>query len=130
MSANSQAPRQVLENQAFALMGRIHILLRRETGRVTDIRYMSINPEYCLHVIELGSTAADPILKSMCETLKDIYFGEGGLFGSSSMQLMNKSRKTASSRVSVPLEPRNTASLLKAGIAIEAPDQHYVGRLR
>ena len=86
-------PKQALENQAFALMGRIHILLRRETGRVTDIRYMSVNPEYCLHVIELGSIAADPTLKSMCETLKDIYFGAGGLFGSSSMQMMNKSLK-------------------------------------
>ena len=136
MSGNSQTAQSTLENQAFALMGRIHILLRRETGRVTDIKYMSINPEYCLHVIEMGSKAADPILKSMCDTLKEIYFGESGLFGA--IQL-TKSRKTVaampssatlSSRVSQPLESRSTASLLKAGLTADASDQHYVGRLR
>ena len=27
------------ESQAFSLMGRLHVLLRREIGRVTDIKY-------------------------------------------------------------------------------------------
>jgi hypothetical protein len=29
---------ELLESQAFGLMGRLHVLLRREIGRVTDIK--------------------------------------------------------------------------------------------
>lgn len=43
--------------------------LRREIGRVTDIKYMTTNPEYCLHVLELANSTANADLHSMCHKL-------------------------------------------------------------
>jgi Amt family ammonium transporter len=42
-------------NQAFALMGRLHVILRRQSGRITDIEYMRIDPGYCRYLLELAS---------------------------------------------------------------------------
>lgn len=105
------------ESQAFGLMGRLHVLLRREIGRVTDIKYMSTNPEYCAHVLELAFAVANPDLHAISERLEEIYFGEGGLFENP------------------PLRPLRAAPPLVRVAPVEAPttesdDQHYVGRLR
>jgi hypothetical protein len=122
----------VLESQAFGLMGRLHVLLRREIGRVTDIKYMSSNPEYCVHVLELAGSVNNPDLHAMCEKLEEIYFGEGGLFADS--YIKPRRMLASSSRVSIPLvhtvhvvpeTPEATEPELNA-----ESDQHYVGRLR
>jgi len=121
---------EALESQAFALMGRLHVLLRREIGRVTDIKYMSTNAEYCLHVLELANSTANTDLQAMCHKLEDIYFGEGGLFADSA----HKPRRlmvASSSRVSIPIE-HATPEIVESTeteLAGES-DQHYVGRLR
>jgi hypothetical protein len=121
---------EALESQAFALMGRLHVQLRREIGRVTDIKYMSTNAEYCLHVLELASSTANTDLQTMCHKLEEIYFGEGGLFADSA----HKPRRltvASSSRVSIPIEhaaPENVEPS-EAEPDVES-DQHYVGRLR
>jgi hypothetical protein len=108
------------ESQAFGLMGRLHVLLRREIGRVTDIKYMSTNPEYCAHVLELAFAVANPDLHAISERLEEIYFGENGLFENS------------------PLRPLRGAAPMVKALAVSPPavelsadeDQHYVGRLR
>ncbi|RYY02781.1 MAG: hypothetical protein EOO53_11090 [Gammaproteobacteria bacterium] len=122
----------LLESQAFGLMGRLHVLLRREIGRVTDIKYMSSNPEYCAHVLELASSVANPDLHAMCEKLEEIYFGEGGLFADSYVK--PRRMLASSSRVSIPIAhtvqtPVEPAEPAPPEAGAEA-DQHYVGRLR
>jgi len=119
---------ELLESQAFGLMGRLHVLLRREIGRVTDIRYMSTNPEYCLHVLELASSIANADLQAMCHKLEDIYFGEGGLFADSALK-PRRLLVAASSRVSIPIEHTVEVPEVAQELSAES-DQHYVGRLR
>jgi hypothetical protein len=117
-----------LESQAFGLMGRLHVLLRREIGRVTDIKYMSTNAEYCLHVLDLAGSVSNPDLLAMCHKLEDIYFGDAGLFADA---LVKPRRLTvaSSSRVSIPIEHTVVEVEPEAEHSAES-DQHYVGRLR
>jgi hypothetical protein len=120
---------EALESQAFGLMGRMHVLLRREIGRVTDIKYMSTNPEYCLHVLELASSTSNTDLQAMTHKLEDIYFGEGGLFADSPLK-PRRMTVGSSSRVSIPVEhTAHEASEPEQEPGVES-DQHYVGRLR
>ena len=120
---------ELLESQAFGLMGRLHVLLRREIGRVTDIKYMSTNPEYCLHVLELAGSVNNPDLQAMCHKLEDIYFGDGGLFADSAFK-PRRMMVAVSSRVSIPIEhPVIETPEPETEVSLES-DQHYVGRLR
>jgi hypothetical protein len=81
MSAIDMSNAAATENQAFALMSRLHVILRRERGRVTDIEYMRIDPGYCRHVLALARTeeAGDDLLQ-ICARIEEIYFGPNGLF--------------------------------------------------
>lgn len=108
------------ESQAFGLMGRLHVLLRREIGRVTDIKYMSTNPEYCAHVLELASAVANPDLHSISERLEEMYFGADGLFENPAVRPL---------RMAVPV-PKVTAKAPAVELETAEDDQHYVGRLR
>jgi hypothetical protein len=107
------------ESQAFGLMGRLHVLLRREIGRVTDIKYMSTNPEYCAHVLELAFAVANPDLHAISERLEEMYFGENGLFENPPLRPL---------RAAPPVVARPPAA--EAPAATDTDDQHYVGRLR
>lgn len=80
MSAHEQATHAAMENQAFALMGRLHVTLRRQNGRITDIEYMRIDPVYCRYVLDMALQLPNQELQHICEKLQEIYFGTGGLF--------------------------------------------------
>lgn len=122
----NQSAIDATESQAFGLMGRLHVLLRREIGRVTDVKYMGSNAEYCKHVLELAASVSNPDLNTICARLEAIYFGDKGLF-KDSQYLLRKTAMVSSSRT-LPGEPQvhNVPVLDAAGNA----DQHYVGRLR
>lgn len=80
MKAHEQVTAAALDNLAFALMGRLHVILRRQTGRVTDIEYMRTDPAYCRHVLELAGGMPNDDLQDICAKLRNIYFGPDGLF--------------------------------------------------
>lgn len=80
MSALDQVNLTALENQAFALMSRLHVILRRQNGRITDIEYMRIDPGYCRHVLDLAARMEGEDLAQICEKLEALYFGPEGLF--------------------------------------------------
>lgn len=138
MTNLSQATINELQNQAFGLMGRIHVLLRRETGRVTDIKYMSMNVEYCRHVLTLGAMTSNKDLQEMCTKLEEIYFGEKGLFDRARPKpapVKPRSIDVISSRVSIPVTSvqEKTEEAVPPHLASaehDNVDQHYVGRLR
>ena len=69
-----------LENQAFSLMSMLHVTMRRQYNRVTDIEYMRINPDYCRHLLSLALQSDNEELKKIGVKLQEIYFGENGLF--------------------------------------------------
>ena len=80
MTTNQVVQMTVMENQAFALMGRLHVTMRRHRNRVTDIEYMRTSPDYCRHLLELALNSDNEDLQNVGVKLRDIYFGENGLF--------------------------------------------------
>lgn len=80
MTAHEQTTVAALDTQAFALMGRLHVILRRQSGRVTDIEYMRIDPQYCRYLLGIASQVGSDDMQHICERLREIYFGPDGLF--------------------------------------------------
>ncbi len=111
-----------LDTQAFSLMGRLHVILRRETGRVTDIEYMRHDPDYCRHVLELAEHMENAALQEICTRLREIFFGTGGLFMMQVALPLLAPRTPVSTAPSLPASPDAAAP--------EAEGQAYVGRLR
>ncbi|WP_334188617.1 hypothetical protein [Noviherbaspirillum sp.] len=133
MTAHQQTTVAALENQAFALMGRLHVILRRQSGRITDIEYMRTDPAYCRHVLQVAlqlalQTPAEDV-HVICEKLQEIYFGNDGLFVRSppKVPLMTRFGNPA-----VP--PLGTPQAQGEKSALHSPDEHvdrtYIGRLR
>ncbi|MGV3741657.1 MAG: hypothetical protein ACO1NO_05055 [Burkholderiaceae bacterium] len=132
-----------LENQAFALMARLHVIIRRQSGRVTDIEYMRIDPVYCRYVLNMALNMPNEDLPQICQKLQEIYFGPDGLFVRASpkpslfSRLADASTDTPSNN-GLPNEKIAPASELDPKEAIdqhhkelnEAVDKAYIGRLR
>ncbi|MDQ9171668.1 hypothetical protein Q8A64_14740 [Oxalobacteraceae bacterium R-40] len=132
-----------LENQAFSLMARLHVIIRRETGRVTDIEYMRIDPVYCRHVLNMAMSMPNDDLPQICEKLQEVYFGPEGLFVRTPPKPSLLSRLTnTAAEVQTASVPANTiAETMQASRPSDARDQHhielneavekaYIGRLR
>ncbi|NHZ89078.1 hypothetical protein F2P45_08615 [Massilia sp. CCM 8733] len=130
MTTNEQITMAHLENQAFALMSRLHVILRRGQGRVTDIEYMRVDPAYCRHVLGLALASGNEDLLQIGARLQEIYFGTGGLFVTVA---------TTPLLARVPAQQGAPVQAPSAGLAAAAPAalsaraasvQSYVGRLR
>ena len=118
-----------LDTQAFALMGRLHVALRRETGRVIDIEYMRHDPDYCKHVLELAGQLDHAGMQEICMRLREIFFSAGGLF------MAQESRPLLTPRASVPGASAGAPAPVHAAGAgdssgPQAEEKAYVGRLR
>lgn len=131
MSAHQMAHMAELENQAFSLMGRLHVVLRREAGRITDVEYMRIDPAYCRHLIQIALQSGHADLEKIGERLDAIYFGEDGLF------VVAPPRPPLLARLgtgmpSAPAKAPVPSAVGPAETPAAPPDsnQHYVGRLR
>lgn len=132
MSTYDQVARTVLDNQAFALMGRLHVALRRGSGRVTDIEYMRIDPNYCRHILDLVATSEIEDLRQIGRKLEAIYFGENGLFvRAAGKPLLERINATAPAQRTLPREIM-MPELVTSRVAETAPaaERAYVGRLR
>lgn len=135
MSTYDQVTRMVLDNQAFALMGRLHVTLRRGTGRVTDIEYMRIDPGYCRHVLDLVAGSDNAELRQIGLKLEEIYFGPNGLFVRAvSMPLLARAVATpaplATSSLRAQADDIVAPELVASREAGAAGERAYVGRLR
>ncbi|CUI08276.1 hypothetical protein LXA47_14760 [Massilia sp. P8910] len=129
MTTTGQLTRAKLENQAFALMSRMHVLLRRGQGRVTDIDYMRIDPAYCRHVLELAGATGDEDLRQIGARLQEIYFGEAGLFVATlKTPLLARAPSAQVTPAAAPVEASMPAPAALSARA--ATVRSYVGRLR
>lgn len=116
--------RAALENQAFALMGRLHVTLRRQTGRVTDIEYMRIDPGYCRYLLKMASLSPIEDLQDLSVKLQEIFFGPQGLF------VVAEPKPPLMARLA---EPAPAASVPASSTQTEIGDpvdRGYIGRLR
>ena len=116
-----------LSEKIFGLLGRLHVMLRREIGRVTDIKYMSLNADYCLHVIELAREVHSAELDKVCIALEEHFFGVNGVFG---VELPKHMQRKPSVQLSSRVPALDTRSVLTTPQEHTEVEQHYVGRLR
>jgi hypothetical protein len=130
-----------LENQAFSLMARLHVIIRRQSGRVTDIEYMRIDPVYCRHVLNMALDMQNDDLPPICEKLQEIYFGPEGLFVRTAPKHPLLSRLRAASTDAtvddtpkkadpIPQRPTKEATERHHNELNEAVEKGYIGRLR
>lgn len=127
MSSLQKTALAQLDTQAFALMGRLHVILRRESGRVTDIEYMRIDPAYCKHVLALAGQLQHDAMPEICARIQEIFFGPDGLF------VAQAAKPSLSPRTATAPEAPEQASPAEAGpdeASAPAKEQTYVGRLR
>jgi hypothetical protein len=146
---NASTTLAALENQAFALMGRLHVALRRQTGRVTDVEYMRIDPTYCRHVLDMAGAMPNEDLRDICAKLEEVYFGADGLFVRTPPRVPLLTRITAAPApvaarpvappISAAAPPMQAALPESVPVPVASPasldhgalvDQGYVGRLR
>jgi hypothetical protein len=118
MNAHEMVNLQTLENQTFALAARLHVILRREMGRITDVEYMRLDPAYCRHVLDLVGSAEPEEVRSLCSKLDDLYFGSHGLFVRHALVQP------------VAAEPVALQAAPPPPYAVVATQERYVGRLR
>lgn len=112
------------ENLAFALMGRLHVTLRRHIGRVTDIEYMRIDPGYCRYVLEMTAGSDNADLRELSTKLQDIFFGDDGLFTVPAPRQPLLSRLAETPPIPAPQSPTATPG------TDDEVDRGYIGRLR
>ncbi|KRB73579.1 hypothetical protein [Noviherbaspirillum sp. Root189] len=140
MSALQEVTLAALESQAFALMSRLHVILRRHNGRVTDIEYMRLDPAYCRYVLQLASGMDHEDLPQICTKLEQVFFGAEGLFVrippkapllsnlAAQREATAKSEEAVSMTAQLPAASIPAVSTATAGDA--ALDKAYIGRLR
>ncbi|MDB5805545.1 MAG: hypothetical protein JWN73_2867 [Betaproteobacteria bacterium] len=58
--------------EIFAVLGRIHVLLRRDLNRITDIEWASANKAYAMEVVRLCASANHPDLKALAIRLSEL----------------------------------------------------------
>ena len=148
MSTGERISAAHLDNLAFSLMSRMHVILRRQIGRVTDIDYMRNDPAHCRHLLELGAGSSNEDLQKICAKLQEIYFSPEGLFVRMPLKPPLLERLTVPKeavRETQPSPSTNTAaadlpSVNRVPAAAEPAtnfndvgitvDQTYIGRLR
>lgn len=135
MTAHEQTTFAALDTQAFALMGRLHVILRRQAGRVTDIEYMRIDPQYCRYVLGIASQVGSDDMRHICARLQEIYFGPDGLFVREPLkppliERFGTPGRDSASQAAIAPAATDTAALPAALSQAEDIDRAYIGRLR
>jgi hypothetical protein len=106
-------------SEVFAVLGRIHVLLRRDLNRITDIEWASVNKAYALEVVKLCASGTHPDLKMLAAKLSDM------------MDLAPKQIGTMT-RAPAPMGPVTEAALaeVSAGARAAGAAPRYLGGLR
>ena len=60
------------EMETFAIAARLHVVMRRALGRVTDVEWMTRNRDYASEVIRLARGHADAELRDLADKFEAI----------------------------------------------------------
>ena len=105
-------------SEVFAVLGRIHVLLRRDLNRITDIEWAGANKAYALEVVRLCGTGSHPDLAALAVRLSDL------------LELAPKAAGGASTRMPAPMGPQTQAALEEVTAARVPAGPRYLGSLR
>ncbi|WP_085315131.1 hypothetical protein [Derxia lacustris] len=67
-----------IDSVTLAVAARMHVALRRKTGRVTDTEWMATNPDYTREVLRLARIADDAELDAIAARLEAAVFKGNG----------------------------------------------------
>lgn len=122
--------RAELETHAFALMGRLHVNLRRQSGRVIDIEYMRIDPAYCRYLLKMASLSTSEEVQEIGQKLQEVFFGEEGLFVRTEPRQPLLARLQEPAAAAPAAAPATSANTPAATDNADPVDRGYIGRLR
>jgi len=57
----------------FSLVGRMHVLLRREVNRIIDVEWMCIDAVYAKEVIKLARSVEMDELDKLCDRVEQVH---------------------------------------------------------
>jgi hypothetical protein len=58
----------MLPSETLAIAARLHVLLRRKTGRVTDTEWLAVNADYAAEIVRFArARAVEPGLEDLAE---------------------------------------------------------------
>ncbi|CAN5706157.1 hypothetical protein BH11PSE12_BH11PSE12_15370 [soil metagenome] len=142
MSVSTSIHNAHSDNLAFSLMARLHVILRRQNERVTDIEYMRIDPQYCRYILDFARQLPNPDVQEICAKLEQVFFGEQGLFVRPAAAATLLSRREPLASHSKPIATAVKVESAKGSLTdVDATalahldqnsivDQTYIGRLR
>jgi hypothetical protein len=58
---------------AFSLAGRLHVLLRREINRITDVEWFCANAAYAGEVIRLARNAHSDEMNKLADRIEEVH---------------------------------------------------------
>ena len=123
--------RAELETHAFALMGRLHVNLRRQSGRVIDIEYMRIDPGYCRYLLKMASLSTSEEVQELGQKLQEVFFGTEGLFvRTEPRQPLLTRLQEPTAAPAAPVAAPAPAPSSAAPETGDPVDRGYIGRLR
>ncbi|WP_028310631.1 hypothetical protein [Derxia gummosa] len=77
-----------IDSNTLAIAARMHVALRRKTGRVTDTEWMASNADYAREVLRVARAADDGELDAIAARLEAAVFRNGGAAASRRAQDM------------------------------------------
>ena len=57
----------------FSAAGRAYVLLRRETNRMIDVEWVSVDADYAIEVIHLARATGQPELMELAERIEEVH---------------------------------------------------------
>lgn len=70
-SALNEAAKDLnVDSEKFAIAAHMHVIMRRTTGRVTDVEWMVKSPDYAREIIKAARAAPQPDLHRLADKLE------------------------------------------------------------
>ena len=62
----------MLDSEKFAIAARLHVMLRRKAGRVTDVEWMVKNEEYAQELLRFADEQGDAELSELADKFRHV----------------------------------------------------------
>lgn len=108
-------PDHLVSNEAFSVATLIYARLRRVSGRVIDVIYLSDNSDYAKHIMEIATATNDPELLKLIEKFKQV----------SDLDLSDATQNESDEDAPLALVEPSEDDIYRAQVS-----HHYIGALR
>lgn len=117
------------DTEIFALMSRIHVILRHHENRIADVARMQAQPDYAREIVNLCLHSTHAELVKLGMKLEDALFGPQGRFLRQAAKTVDTLRDHPTPGQAAPAAPSGT-SPAPDGSGPGTPGKKYVRSLR